>query len=107
MLLIKTNSVKVFCSVLIKSKNDLAFWKRKFGYYCDVYKARINDIDKAKESVRLAKEGQKVGTRTNTDVLDAEAEVYRAQASSVNAQMGTIEALINIELATGKKLYNF
>lgn len=91
----------------IKSKNDYVYWKRKFNYFSDVIKARSNDIDKAEESVRLAKEGRKVGTRTNTDLLDAEAELYRAKAASVNAKLGAVEALVNLELATGKKIYNF
>lgn len=91
----------------LKAKQDVQFWKRKFVYYCNVYKSRLNDIEKSKESVRLAREGRRVGARTNTDLLDAEAELYRAQASAVNAQLGSIEALIRLELATGQKYSNF
>lgn len=88
----------------LKAKQDIDFWKRKYVYFCTVYRARVSDITKSKESVRLAKEGRRVGARTNTDLLDAEAELYRAQAGAVNAQIGSIEALINLELATGQKL---
>lgn len=91
----------------LKSKNDIAFWKRKFKYFVNVYNARSNDVKKAEESVRLAKEGRKVGTRTNTDLLDAEAELYRAKAQAIHAQLGTIDSLVNLELSTGKKIYNF
>jgi outer membrane protein TolC len=91
----------------LKSKTDVDFWKRKFRYYTVVYKARLNDIQKADESVRLAKEGHKVGTRTNTDLLDAEAELFRARAGMVRAQIGAVEALVNFEMATGTKVTQF
>lgn len=90
----------------IKAPRDFDFWKRKFNYYCTVYKSRLNDVSKANESVRLAKEGRKAGVRTNTDLLDAETELFRAQAGVVNAQLGSIDSLINLELATGRELYS-
>lgn len=90
-----------------KARNFLEFWKRKYSYFCGVYHARTDDVAKATESVRLAKEGRKVGARTNTDLLDAESELFRARAGLVNSQLGTIEALINLELATGKQLHRF
>lgn len=88
----------------LKAKRDLEFWQKKYLYYCAVYDSRLNDIIKSEESVRLAEEGLKAGARTNTDVLDAEAELYRAKAGAVNAKMGAIEAILNLELSTGKKL---
>jgi outer membrane protein TolC len=88
----------------LQSKQDLQYWKRKYLYFVNVYRSRLSDIEKSKESVRLAREGRRVGARTNTDFLDAEAELYRAQAGAVNAQIGSIEALINLELATGQQL---
>ncbi|MNT22599.1 Outer membrane efflux protein [compost metagenome] len=91
----------------LKAQNDAEFWKKKFLYFCSVYQARQSDIQKAGESVRLAKEGRKVGVRTNSDLLDAELELFRAQASSVNAQIGAVEALVSLELATGQKIYSF
>lgn len=91
----------------LKAKQDFEFWKRKFVYFCSVYKSRLNDVEKSKETLRLAKEGRRVGARTNTDLLDAETELYRAQAGAVNAQIGAVEALINLELATGQKIYEF
>lgn len=91
----------------LKSKTDVDFWKRKFKYFTVVYKARLNDIQKSEESVRLAKEGRRVGTRTNTDLLDAEAELFRARAGMVRAQIGAVEALVNFEMATGTKVTQF
>ena len=91
----------------LKTKLEADRWARKFKYFCSVYKARQNDVTKSRESVRLAQEGRKVGARTNTDLLDAEAELYRAEAGAVTAQMGAIEALINLELSQGRALYSF
>lgn len=91
----------------LKAKQDLSFWTRKYKYFISVFHARQNDIGKAKESVRLAREGRKVGARTNTDLLDAESELYRAEAGAITAQMGAIEALINVELSLGQPLYKF
>ncbi len=98
---------KVTQMALIKAKQDLEYWSRKYVYFCSVSRSRVNDVAKASESVRLAKEGRKVGARTNTDLLDAEAELFRAKAGLVNAQIGAVEALVNLELATGQSLHRF
>jgi len=91
----------------LKAQQDVALWKRKFKYFQSVYKSRQSDIGKATESVRLAREGRRVGSRTNTDLLDAETDLFRSQAGAIKAQIGVIEALINLELSTGRKLYEF
>jgi outer membrane protein TolC len=91
----------------LKAQQDVALWTRKYKYFHSVYKARQSDIGKAKESVRLAREGRRVGSRTNTDLLDAETDLFRSQAGAIKAQLGIIEALINLELSTGRKLYEF
>ncbi len=91
----------------LKMKKEKEIWRRKFLYFCSVYVTKGEDVSKASESVRLAKEGRKVGARTNTDLLDAETDLFRARAGVVAAQIGAIEALINYELSIGKKLYDF
>jgi outer membrane protein TolC len=98
---------KTLVQARLKAQQDLEFWKRKYLYYGTVFKARQNDVVKAEESVRLARQGKKVGTRTDTDLLDAEAELFRARALMVNAQMGSLESLVNLELTTGRKYLNF
>ncbi len=90
-----------------KSLNDFEYFRRRYLYFASVYKARTSDVEKSSESVRLAKEGRRVGIRTNTDLLDAEAELFRARAGLVNSQIGAIEALINLEVATGQTLFKF
>lgn len=91
----------------LQAKQEVEVWMRKFKYFILVYKSRQDEVEKSAESVRLAKQGRKVGARTNTDLLDAESELYRAKAGVVNAQIGSIEALINLELNTGQKLASF
>lgn len=91
----------------IKAKQDYEFWKRKLNYFISVYKARVNDVARSQESVRLSKEGRKAGINTSTNLLDAESDLFRSKAGQVNAQIGAIEALINLELASGQKLFNF
>lgn len=91
----------------IKAKQDYEFWKRKLNYFKTVYDARVIDIDKSTESIRLAKEGRRAGTRTSTELLDAELDLFRSRAGMVNAQIGVVESLINLELATGQSIYEF
>jgi outer membrane protein TolC len=91
----------------LKSKHDLEFWKRRYNYYCSMYQSRKGDVQKSEESVRLADEGRRAGTRTSTDQLDAESELFRAKAGVVNAQLGAVESLLNLELTTGTELYKF
>ena len=91
----------------IRAQKDFEIWKRKYNYFASLYRARNNDIAKSKESVRLAREGQRVGARTNTDLLDAEADLYKSQAGAVNAQLGAIEALINLQTSIGQKIITF
>ena len=91
----------------LKAKQDRDFWKKKLNYYITVYQARRADIDRSTEAVRLAHEGRRAGIRTNSEQLDAEVDLARVRAHQVTAQIGAIEALVNLELATGQKLYNF
>ena len=91
----------------IKAKSDYDFWKRKYIYFCSVYKAKSTDIERSSEALRLSKAGRKVGVRTNTDILDAQSDLNRSKIAQINAQIGTIESLINLELAMGQKLYSF
>ena len=91
----------------IKAEKDLDIWKRKYNYFTLLYKARSSDITRSKESMRLAREGRRVGARSNTDLLDAETDLYRSQAGAVNAQLGGIEALVNLQLSIGKKITHF
>lgn len=91
----------------LKAKQDLELWKRKFKYFCAVFQSRNSDVARSEEAVRLAKEGRRAGVRTSSELLDAELDLFRARAGRINAQVGAVEALISLELASGQKLYNF
>jgi outer membrane protein TolC len=79
-------------------------WRRRFLSNVALYEARSRAIESATESVRLARISYEAGTRTNTDVLDTELDLFRARAGAVRAQLDSAEALINLELALGHKL---
>jgi OMF family outer membrane factor len=88
----------------LQAPYDFDFWKRRLGYSAALYRARLAEVDKAKESVRLSRLGFKAGTRTTTDVLDSELDYFRATAGVVAAQVEAAEALMNVELAVGKRI---
>ncbi|HXC63963.1 MAG TPA: TolC family protein, partial [bacterium] len=85
-----------------QAEYDRELWSRRLAYSTELYQAKLDDVDKSKESVRLATLGQQAGTRTTTEVLDAELDSFRASAGAVSAQMDAAEALINLELAQGQ-----
>jgi outer membrane protein TolC len=88
----------------IKNNYDFDFWKRRYAYSATLYKAKLSDVAKAEESVRLSTQSFKAGTRTSSEVLDAELDLFRARAGVVNAQLNAAESLVNLELALGKEL---
>ena len=88
----------------LHARQDFDLWSRKLLYFSSVYKSKMSDIDRSKEAVRLAREGRRVGVRTNTELLDAEIDLFRSQAGAVNAQLGALEAKISLELAAGQRV---
>ncbi len=88
----------------IQAPTDLEFWKRRFLYSAALYNAKLSDVKKSEESVRLAKAAMKAGVRTNSEVLDAELDLFRARAGLVNSLKNSTEARIHLELAIGRKL---
>jgi outer membrane protein TolC len=83
---------------------DFAYWKRRLLSNTDHYEARQQDVLRSQESVRLAKEEERAGTRTSTETLDAELDLFRAKAGVVNAQVSAAEAEIRLELALGRRI---
>ena len=83
---------------------DFNYWKRRYLSNTDHYASKQLDITRSEESVRLAREEQKAGTRTSTETLDAELDLFRSRAGVVNAQVNAIEAEIHLELALGREI---
>jgi len=88
----------------LKFKTDFEYWRRQYIYNTKLYSARVADVDKSQEAVRLADEGYRAGVRTTSEVLDAELDLFRARAGVVKAQLSAAEALINLELSIGRKI---
>lgn len=87
----------------LKASLEFETWKRRFLTSLELYRARQRTVEKSRESVRLATLGLKAGTNTNSEVLDAELDLFRSRANIVRAQLDSAEALINLELAAGKR----
>jgi outer membrane protein TolC len=85
----------------LQAAYDRDLWTRRLDYSKQLYLTKLEEAGKAQESVRLATLGLKSGTRTTTEVLDAELDSFRAAAGVVSAQVDSAEALINLELALG------
>jgi outer membrane protein TolC len=88
----------------LKVPFDFEYWKRRYISNTDHYISKKFDITRSEESVRLAKEEEKAGTRTSTETLDAELDLFRAKAGVVNALVNAAEAAIRLELALGREI---
>ncbi len=89
----------------ISMTKEVDMWKRKFSYGVSLYRARMRALTQFQESVRLAEIGIRAGSRTHTEMLDAELDLIRARGGLVKAQTETIEALSRLELAVGHKIW--
>lgn len=91
-------------AAILDAGPKLDFWKRRYLYNVELYQARLGTIRESEESVRLAVMGLSAGTRTHTEMLDAELQLFRARAGAVEAQLGAAEAMANLTLYNGKAL---
>lgn len=103
----KVQTEKLLRTNQLAASKDLSIWERRYRSQCRIFKARMEDIKRSEESVRLAKEGRRVGARTETEILDAEVDLYRSRAGAVRAQLAAIEAIINLQLAEGRRYVDF
>ncbi|MBF0361332.1 MAG: TolC family protein [Oligoflexia bacterium] len=85
-------------TMLLQNSYDLIFWKKRYKLAYSQYHARLRSISKAEESVRLAKVGIRNGTRTNSELLDAELDLFRARANLIKSKLDAIEASFNLKL---------
>jgi len=53
--------------------------------------------------VRLATLAVRAGTKTHSEALDAELELFRARAGIIHAQIDAAEALSSLQLALGRR----
>ena len=100
----KEQAEAIASAARLKAPNEFEFWKRRYFYNVALYHARQRASESARETVRLATIGFGAGSRTNTDILDTDLDLFRAQAGVIRAQVDAAEAKINLELALGRKL---
>ncbi len=79
-------------------------WQKRYLSSALRFKIKQLDAQRSEESVRLVLLERRAGTRTNTEVLDAELDLFRSKAGTVQAQMNAAEALIKLELVLGRRL---
>lgn len=99
----KVQSEKLLRANQLTASKDVSVWSRRYRSQCRIYEARVEDVKRSEESVRLARAGKRVGARTDSDLLDAELDLYRSRAGAVRAQLAAVEALINLQLAEGRR----
>ncbi|MGH7441186.1 MAG: TolC family protein [bacterium] len=88
----------------LAASKDFASWKDRFRDGVRLYQASLRVLQESKESVRLARLGLKAGTLTDSEVLDSEMDLFKTRAGLVQAQADAAEALLNLELLSGKSL---
>jgi outer membrane protein TolC len=88
----------------LQARTDYETYRRRYHYNLEKYRARADDVKRSTESMRLARVGFKAGTQTNTDVLDAEQDLFNARANQIRAQYGALESWIRFELAIGRNV---
>ena len=99
----KIQAEKTLAQARLTLPTDFELWKRRYIYSAALYEARLSDVKKGEESVRLAKASMKAGVRTNSEVLDAELDLFRARAGLVNSLKNCAEARLRLELSIGHK----
>jgi outer membrane protein TolC len=95
---------KVAEAAKVQVPYDFEYWKRRYLSNSDHYLSKKLDVTRSEESVRLAKEEEKAGTRTSTETLDAELDLFRSKAGAVTAQVNAAEAQIHLELVLGRSI---
>jgi outer membrane protein TolC len=100
----KVQAEKAVEQARIPVSNDFAYWKRRYISNTDHFTSKQLNVKRSLESVRLAREEERAGTRTSSEVLDAELDLYRSKAGEVNAQVNALESLINLELVLGRTI---
>jgi outer membrane protein TolC len=83
---------------------DLNLWKRKYLTNAARYSAKKLDVERSEESVRLAREEERAGTRNSTEVLDAELDLFRSKAGVVDALVSSAEAMVRLEQTLGRRI---
>jgi outer membrane protein TolC len=93
-----------FQEAVLQSPADFELWKRRYLYSARFYESRKADVKRSTESLRIASSAFNQGSKTINDVLVAEADLFKARAGVVKAQMDAQEALTKLELTLGREI---
>ena len=88
----------------LQASEDRETWSRRYLDNALLYHARVRNIERAAESLRLAQLGLRQGTQTNLNVLEAESDLYNSRAGAIQAQLDAVEAWVRLEIALGRGL---
>lgn len=100
----KLQTLQTMATLKLESWENFSKYKRAYLNHSRRFIAKKLDIQRAEEGLRLVRLEAQEGTRTNTEVLDAELDVFRSKSGLVLAQMQAVEALIYLETALGRRL---
>lgn len=89
---------------LLGVQTEFELWRRRYLYSAKLFAARMEDIKRSEESLRIITFAFQQGSRIFTEVLDAETDLFRARAGAVQSQFEAVEALTRLELVIGKDL---
>jgi len=85
----------------LQASEDRETWSRRYLDNALLYQARVRNIERAVESLRLAQLGLKQGTQTNLNVLEAESDLYNSRAGAIQAKLDAVEAWVRLEISLG------
>lgn len=88
----------------LQKSEEEKVWMKKLETSTKFISAREIEVEKAEEASKMATTGRRAGTLTGAQLLDAEVERFRAKAGLLTAKLSQIEALLKLELITGKNL---
>jgi outer membrane protein TolC len=96
--------VKSTALARIQAATDVQTNESDYQFQLSQFVANTDNLDRSKRSVQLALSGLRSGTQTNTDVLDAELDLFNARAGVIQSQIKALEAQVKFENAIGRTL---
>ena len=88
----------------IQAATDVQTNLSDYHFQLSQFMTNTENLERSKRSVQLALSGLRSGTQTNTDVLDAELDLFNARAGVIQSEIKALEAQIKFENAIGRKI---
>jgi outer membrane protein TolC len=97
-------AVKSEALARLQASTDVETSQSNYRLNLSQYITNTENLERSLRSVQLALAGLRSGTQTNTDVLDAELDLFNARAGVIQSQMDALAAQIKFENAIGRNL---